>query len=100
MPTFISVLRLVRPPETHKKMPPEEDAIVSAHFRYLKRGFTEGRVILAGRCEGAEFGIVVLRAGSEEEAKDFMKKDPAVKKGLRVRNRTRELLQRLCMGLN
>jgi uncharacterized protein YciI len=82
IPTFIYVLRLVRPPETYKKIPPEEDAIVSEHFRYLKRGFAEGSVILVGRCEGAEFGIVVFRAGSQEEAKDFMKNDPAVKKGL------------------
>jgi len=81
MPTFVYMVKLVRR-EMFERMPLEEEVIIDEHFEYLKRGSAEGRVILAGRCEDREFGIVVFRAASEEEAKDFMKNDPAVKKGV------------------
>ncbi len=79
--TFIYVLRLVNP-ESLAKMSPAEEAIIDEHFEYLKQYLTKGKLTLAGRCLNGEFGIVIFRAESEEQAKDFMKNDPAVKKSV------------------
>jgi uncharacterized protein YciI len=81
--TFIYVLRLATP-ESMAKMSSEEEAIIDEHFEYLKHCLTKGKLTLAGRCLNGEFGIVIFRAKSEGQAKDFMKNDPAVKKGLMV----------------
>jgi uncharacterized protein YciI len=78
---FVYVLRLIRP-EALRGMTAEEEAIVDEHFGYLKRGLAEGRLGFAGRCLDGEFGIVLFRARSEDEAKRFMENDPAVKKGV------------------
>jgi uncharacterized protein YciI len=61
---------------------PEEVAIVSRHFAYLKQLHEEGVVVHAGRTLNADatsFGIVILRADSEDAARDLMNHDPAVK---------------------
>ena len=78
---FVYVLRLIRPEALHD-MTAEEEAIVDEHFEYLKRGLAEGRLGFAGRCLDGEFGIVLFRARSEDEAKRFMENDPAVKKSV------------------
>jgi uncharacterized protein YciI len=79
--TFVYVLRLVNP-ESPTKMSPREEVIINEHFEYLKKALAEGRLFLAGRCLNGEFGIVIFRAESEKQAEDFMKNDPAVKKGV------------------
>ncbi|MFM4975754.1 MULTISPECIES: YciI family protein [Aeromonas] len=61
--------------------PPEEAAIVSQHFAYLKQLTEQGVVVLAGRSlntDASSFGIVILQAHSEEAARDIMHNDPAV----------------------
>jgi len=78
---FIYVLRLIRPEALHD-MTAEEEAIVDEHFEYLKHALAEDRLGLAGRCLDGEFGIVLLRAESEDDARRFMENDPAVKKGV------------------
>jgi len=63
----------------------EEEEINRDHFDYLKGLCGEGVVIHAGRTlvtDRESFGIVILRAGSEEEAREVMEEDPAVKKGV------------------
>jgi uncharacterized protein YciI len=55
------------------------------HFRYLKDLTDRDVVILAGRTlntDVSSFGIVILKAGSEEEARERMNDDPAVKQGV------------------
>lgn len=79
--TFVYVVKLARP-ELHEKMSKEEEAIVDEHFERLKIGVAEGKVILAGPCLDKAFGIVVFQASSEKEAYEYMKNDPAVKKGI------------------
>jgi uncharacterized protein YciI len=79
--TFVYVLRLVNP-ESLTKMSPREEAIIDEHFEYLKKALAKGKLTLAGRYLNGEFGIVIFRAESEEQAKNFMKNDPAVKKGV------------------
>lgn len=64
---------------------PEEDEIVSQHIAYLQRLAQEGVVVLAGRTQTADsdtFGIVILNANSEAEARQRMERDPAVKGGV------------------
>ena len=81
MPTFIYVVKLVKS-EMLEKMSSEEEAVVEDHFNRLRKALAEGKLILAGPCLDGEFGIVVFRAQSGEEAEKFMKNDPAVKKGI------------------
>jgi uncharacterized protein YciI len=52
--------------------------MVEAHFQYLKKATELGIVLLAGPCLDETFGIVVLRAESEVEAREFMLNDPSV----------------------
>lgn len=79
--TFVYVLRLVKP-ESLGRMSSRDETVVDEHFEYLKKALTDGKLILAGRCLDGEFGIVIFRAESERDAKEFMKNDPAVKKGI------------------
>jgi uncharacterized protein YciI len=78
-PTFIYVLSLVRR-DMLENMTPGEEAIIDEHFEYLKRALNDGRLVLAGRSLGGEIGIVIFHAESEEQAVEFMKNDPSVKK--------------------
>lgn len=63
-------------------MTSEEEAVVDEHFEYLEKALTEKNLILAGRCLNGEFGIVIFRAESAEQAEEFMRNDPALKKGI------------------
>ncbi len=76
--TFAYVLRLVRP-RAFGRLSPKEEAIIDEHFDYLKKRLAEKKLILAGPCLDGEFGLVIFRAASKEEAENFMKNDPAVK---------------------
>ena len=63
----------------------EEDQAVTAHFEYLKALAEKGVVIFAGRTLNMDescFGIVVIRAASEEEGRSVMEEDPAVSAGV------------------
>lgn len=63
----------------------DDNKIVEEHFIRLKKDTESGKVILAGRTlthtpDG--FGIVIFCALSDEEARNYMDEDPAVKKGI------------------
>jgi len=63
----------------------EEAAIVQEHFDYLKVLTRKGVVILVGRTlttDESSFGLAIFRAESEETAREIMRNDPAVKKGV------------------
>ncbi len=60
---------------------PAEAEIISRHFAYLQQLTEQGVVVLAGRTLNTDersFGIVIMRADSEEAARDVMEHDPAV----------------------
>jgi uncharacterized protein YciI len=64
---------------------PEEAAIISQHFNYLKDLTERGVMVLAGRTLNADettFGIAIFNAASEETARTIMNNDPAVKNGI------------------
>ena len=82
---FIYVIRPKRLGMLTDGPTPEEEAIVGRHFSYLKNLYASGVVLLAGRTQDADetsFGIVILTAESEPEARGIMMGDPAVKEGV------------------
>jgi uncharacterized protein YciI len=79
--TFAYVLKLADE-KMLEKMSLEQETVINEHFDYLQKKLDEGKLILAGRCLKGEFGIVIFHAESEQAAEEFMKNDPAVKKGV------------------
>ncbi len=64
---------------------PEEDAIVSEHFNYLKTLLAQGVLTLAGRTlntDDTSFGIAIFEADDDDAARAIMLNDPAVQKGV------------------
>jgi uncharacterized protein YciI len=62
-----------------------DSAAVSRHFQYLQKLLKDGILILAGRTlnDGADrFGIAIIRAADEGEARQVMESDPAVLDGI------------------
>ena len=62
-----------------------EKAIIEQHFNYLKSLTDRGIVLVFGRTQNRDagaFGIVIFRAGSNDEAHSIMNNDPAVKQGV------------------
>jgi uncharacterized protein YciI len=76
--TFTYVLRIIRQ-DSFGRFTPKEEKAINEHFDYLKEKRDEGKLILAGRCQQGEFGIVIFHASSDEEAESFVNNDPAVK---------------------
>ena len=63
----------------------KENKIVEEHFNRLKKMLEEGSLVLAGRTLNMDpegLGIVIFKAGTEEEAKEIAANDPAVKAGI------------------
>lgn len=60
----------------------EERAILREHSDWLRARYGEGRVRFAGRCYDGPFGLVVLDAEGEEEARSLMEADPSVRSGV------------------
>ena len=64
---------------------PEEDRVVQRHFGYLKSLTERGTVLLVGRTQNPDptaFGIHILLASSEAEARRLVDDDPAVGEGI------------------
>jgi len=61
-----------------------ESALVAAHVEHLEWMVGEGLLVMAGRTQEDvdPVGLVVFRAGSDEEAERLMEQDPAVKGGV------------------
>jgi uncharacterized protein len=57
----------------------EEQEKLQSHFLYLQDLLEKGKLVLAGPCLDASFGVVILQNTNEEEAQEFMENDPAVK---------------------
>jgi uncharacterized protein YciI len=60
----------------------DERRVTTEHFEYLEGLTRAGTVLLAGRTlntDPSSFGIVLLRAESEEAAREIMLNDPAVR---------------------
>jgi uncharacterized protein YciI len=60
----------------------DEREVVQEHGDWLQARYAEGRVVFAGRCYDGPFGLVVLDAGNEQEARRLMEQDPSVRAGV------------------
>ncbi|MDZ4722594.1 MAG: YciI family protein [candidate division Zixibacteria bacterium] len=65
-------------------MTKEEQTKVSEHFLRLKGLHAEGKIILAGPCDDAAFGLIVVETETEAEAREIAHGDPAVQAGVFV----------------
>lgn len=80
---FVYVLKLIPRLLNEKGWTERDSSIVGKHFRRLQKLHKEGKVILAGRTlnesDASQFGLVILVASTEEEARRLMEEDDAVK---------------------
>jgi uncharacterized protein YciI len=80
---FIYVLKLIPRLLNEKNWTDNDSQIVGRHFRRLQQLQKEGKLILAGKTmddqDVAQFGVVIFKAGSEDEARRIMEEDDAVK---------------------
>jgi uncharacterized protein YciI len=62
----------------------EEEQIMSDHFYYLKSLLEQNKLFLAGPTLIPEdpFGVIILEAETEREAKTLLENDPSVKRGI------------------
>ncbi len=77
MPDYIYLIHPLRH-EFFESPTPQEEAMMLAHFDYLKRATEDGVVLLAGPCLDETFGVVVFKAENDESARSFMLNDPSV----------------------
>jgi uncharacterized protein YciI len=60
----------------------QQRAVMQEHGSWLEARYAEGRVRFAGRCYDGPFGLVVLDAVNEEDARKLMEADPSVRSGV------------------
>lgn len=60
----------------------EERQVLQEQGEWLGALYADGRVVFAGRCYDGPFGLVVLDAGDEGEARRLMQQDPSVRGGV------------------
>ena len=79
-------LCVIRPPRVTfmEDATPEEQEIMRKHFEYLKSLLEVGKLILAGPSLEQPFGIIVLEAESEDEARRLVAADPSVAAGIQT----------------
>jgi uncharacterized protein len=63
---------------------PEEDAVMSDHFAYLKGLLDEGTLILAGPSLDPVFGLIIFEADDEDAARRVLAGDPSIASGLQT----------------
>lgn len=55
---------------------------MGTHFLYLQDLLKAGKLILAGPETTGKFGITIIETETEDEAREIMMNDPAVKSGI------------------
>jgi len=83
MPEYIYLIH-PRRHEFFENPTPQEDAVMEAHFEYLKQATRAGVVLLAGPCLDETFGVVVIKAENDQAAHIFMLNDPSVRNNVMV----------------
>lgn len=82
---YIYVLKVTRLEQLIEGPTEREKAVVAEHFAHLKKLTEQGVAILVGRTQNADastFGLVILQAESEEDARALMESDPTVVQGV------------------
>ncbi len=65
--------------EMFEELNRKEKDVIPRHFNYLKMLREKGILILAGPNLDNTFGVVIFFASSEDEAKNIMNNDPAIR---------------------
>ena len=81
---YCYLLRLYPEFYDHATWTEKENTLVGIHFAYLKDLVEKKILFLAGRSVNEpmtekDFGIAILETKTEEEARNYMENDPAVK---------------------
>ena len=82
---FLYRIQATRPGMVAEGPTPDEENIIHAHAAYVKKLTEKGVVLLAGRTLNTDascFGIVIFEAEDQEAAREIMRRDPAVEKGV------------------
>ncbi len=82
---FLYTLKVISRLQQNDAWTAQDELIVSDHFEKLKQLKEIGKLILAGRTlreDPSDFGIVILRTETEDEAQKLMEGDPAVAQGI------------------
>lgn len=71
-----------RDPKFLEHMTERDQEIMGRHWQYILDLHNEARIIMAGRTEDREYGIVIFTADNPDEARSIPENDPAVKEGV------------------
>ena len=82
MPEFVCLLTPAFDRSFLEDATPEQLAVVDRHGEFLLALADQGRLVLAGRCWDGPFGIVIVSAADEGEARALLAADPSVVAGL------------------
>lgn len=74
---FLYQIKPLRP-DFMENQSAEEKNTLESHFCYLQNLLQEGKLVLAGPCLNASFGIVILQDVDNKEATHIMNNDPAI----------------------
>lgn len=77
-------LVILTPAQERFKSEPTEAEMrsVQGHFAHFSRALEQGMLLLAGRTDGKEHGIGILRCADLDSAHAFLNADPAVANGV------------------
>ena len=81
---FLYTLKLIPRLQQNDAWTVQDEIIVSEHFEKLKQLKEIGKLILAGRTlreDPSDFGMVIFRTETEDEAPQLMEGDPSVAQG-------------------
>jgi hypothetical protein len=78
--TWVIRIEPARAGFTPETMTESERTAGGAHFEYLKKALSDGRITFAGRTDDLKnlWGIIVTAAMTESEARTLMQNDPGV----------------------
>lgn len=85
MPRFFYYLKLIPPRTTFvEDMTPNERQLMQQHAAYMKQQFAAGNVVIYGPVKAADgpFGMGVLEAENEGEARRMIDNDPTILAGM------------------
>lgn len=72
---YLDILKYVRPVA-------EVDAHLEAHREWLRQGFDEGLVLMAGRRDPRMGGVILIKASTLDEARRYAEADPYITAGV------------------
>ena len=82
MKQYIYLVRPVRRGFAIDNITEHEARVMQEHSTYLETLMQRGQLILCGPCMDAAFGVAIFEAASDEEAREIVEADPAVRSAI------------------